>query len=133
MAAAPEDGEAVRLDKWLWAARLFKTRALAAAAVGGGKVHVNGERVKRSKTLKSGDDVRVRKGPYEYRLTVRSTAGRRVSPKDVATVYEESEESRVARERLVEQHRAAAAAANWTDGRPTKKERRQITKFKRRD
>lgn len=133
VASTPDDGEAVRLDKWLWAARLFKTRALAAEAVGGGKVQVNGERVKRSKTLKSGDDVRVRKGPYEYRLTVRSTAGRRVSPKDVGTVYEESEESRVARERLVEQHRAAAAAANWTDGRPTKKERRQITRFKRRD
>ncbi len=133
MAAAPDESEVVRLDKWLWAARLFKTRALAAEAVEGGKVHVNGERVKRAKTLKPGDDVRVRKGPYEYRLTVRSTAGRRVSPKDVATVYEETEESRAARERLAEQHRAAAAASNWTDGRPTKKERRQITKFKRRD
>jgi ribosome-associated heat shock protein Hsp15 len=133
VAAAPDESEVVRLDKWLWAARLFKTRALAAEAVEGGKVHVNGERVKRAKTLKPGDDVRVRKGPYEYRLTVRSTAGRRVSPKDVATVYEETEESRAARERLAEQHRAAAAASNWTDGRPTKKERRQITKFKRRD
>lgn len=133
MAAAAEDGDAVRLDKWLWAARLFKTRALAAEAVGGGKVQVNGERVKRSKTLKRGDAVRVRKGPYEYRLTVRSTAGRRVSPKDVATLYEESEASRAARERLVSQHRAAAAASHRTDGRPTKKERRQITKFKRRD
>ncbi len=132
MSATPDDGEVVRLDKWLWAARLFKTRALAVEAIGGGKVQVNGERVKRSKTLKAGDQVRVRKGPYEYRLTVRSTAARRVSPKDVATMYDESEESRVARERLIEQHRMASAASNQTDGRPTKKERRQITRFKRR-
>ncbi len=132
MSATLDDGEVVRLDKWLWAARLFKTRALAVEAIGGGKVQVNGERVKRSKTLKAGDRVRVRKGPYEYRLTVCSTAARRVSPKDVATMYDESEESRVARERLIEQHRMASAASNQTDGRPTKKERRQITRFKRR-
>ena len=132
VAATPDDGEVVRLDRWLWAARLFKTRALAVEAIGGGKVQVNGERVKRSKTLKAGDRVRVRKGPYEYHLIVRSTAARRVSPKGVATMYDESEESRVARERLIEQHRMASAASNQTDGRPTKKERRQITRFKRR-
>src|SRR6185437_14233450 len=72
-----ESSDTVRLDKWLWAARFFKTRALAAESIDGGKVHLNGERVKRSKTLKLGDEVRVRIGPYEHRIVVRSTSDRR--------------------------------------------------------
>ncbi len=123
---------AVRLDKWLWAARFFKTRALAVEAIAGGKVQVNGTRAKRSKLIHAGDSVRVRKGPYEYQLTVRVAGERRGSAKEAALLYEESEESRLARERLVEQHRAAAKAFPATKGRPTKKERRDLDRLKRR-
>ncbi len=123
---------AVRLDKWLWAARFFKTRALAVEAIAGGKVQVNGTRAKRSKLIHAGDRVRVRKGPYEYQLTVRVAGERRGSAKDAALLYEELEESRLARERLVEQHRAAAKAFPATKGPPTKKERRDLDRLKRR-
>ena len=123
---------AVRLDKWLWAGRFFKTRALAVEAIAGGKVQVNGARAKRSKLIHAGDSVRVRKGPYEYQLTVRVAGERRGSAKDAALLYEESEESRLARERLAEQHRAAAKAFPATKGPPTKKERRDLDRLKRR-
>ncbi len=123
---------AVRLDKWLWAARFFKTRALAVEAIAGGKVQVNGTRAKRSKLIHAGDSVRVRKGPYEYQLTVRVAGERRGSAKEAALLYEESEESRLARERLVEQHRVAVKAFPATKGRPTKKERRDLDRLKRR-
>ncbi len=123
---------AVRLDKWLWAARFFKTRALAGEAITGGKVQVNGTRAKRSKLIHAGDSVRVRRGPYEYQLIVRVAGERRGSAKEAAVLYEESEESRLARERLVEQHRAAAEVFPATKGRPTKKERRDLDRLKRR-
>ena len=128
--SASDTPDAVRLDKWLWAARFYKTRGLAAQAIAGGKVQIDGVRVKRSKTLHVGDRIRIRKGPYEYQLTVRVTSGRRGSAKDAVLLYDESEESGKARERLKEQHRLAAAAARSTKGRPTKKERRQIHRFK---
>jgi len=127
-----EGSAVVRLDKWLWAARFFKTRALAVEAIVGGKVQVNGTRAKRSKLIHAGDGVRVRKGPYEYQLTVRVAGERRGSAKQAALLYEESEESRLARERLVEQRRAAAKAFQATKGRPTKKERRDLDRLKRR-
>ncbi len=122
--------EAVRLDKWLWAARFFKTRALAVEAIGGGKVQLNDARAKRSKLIHAGDRIRVRKGQYEHQVTVLVPGGRRGSAKDAALLYEESEESRIARERLVEQHRVAARVFPTTKGRPTKKERRNIDRLK---
>ena len=125
--------ESVRLDKWLWAARFYKTRRFSADAIAGGKVQVNGERVKRAKVLRAGDRLRIRKGPYEYWLTVLSPSGRRVSAKEAALLYEETEESREARARLAEQHKLAASAFSRTDGKPTKKERRQIGRLKGRD
>ncbi len=125
--------EAVRLDKWLWAARFYKTRALAVEAISGGKVQLNGARAKRSKSIHAGDRIRVRKGQYEHQVTVLVPGGRRGSAKDAALLYEESEESRLARERLVEQHRVAARAFPTTKGRPTKKERRNIDRLKQRD
>ncbi len=128
-----EGPDAVRIDKWLWAARFFKTRALAAEAIAGGKVQVSGTRAKRSKLVHAGDQVRIRKGPHEYRVTVRVAAERRGSAKDSALFYEESDESRVARERLVEQHRLVARTFQTTKGRPTKKERRDLDRLKGRD
>jgi ribosome-associated heat shock protein Hsp15 len=77
MAPPQSDDEKVRLDKWLWAARFYKTRALASEAIGGGKVQVNGDRAKRARALQVGDDIRVRQGPYSYQVVVRELSSRR--------------------------------------------------------
>ncbi len=119
----------VRLDRWLWAARFFKTRALAAAAVAGGKVQVNGTRAKPAKQLHVGDGVRVRVGPYEWLVNVRALSERRGPPKIAQTLYEESSEGRAARERLAELHKIAPAPTYQGKGRPTKKERREIERL----
>ncbi|MGH6914024.1 MAG: RNA-binding S4 domain-containing protein [Gemmatimonadales bacterium] len=119
----------VRLDRWLWAARFFKTRALAAAAVAGGKVHVNGARVKPAKPVQVGDLVRVRAGPYEWLVTVRGISERRGPARVAQTLYEESPEGRATRERLAEQLRIAPAPAYRGKGRPTKRERRAIERL----
>ena len=122
----------VRLDRWLWAARFFKTRALAAAAVAGGKVHVNGTRAKPAKQLQAGDALRVRVGPYEWRVTVRELSERRGPPKTAQALYEEDPDGRAARERLAEQHKIAPAPTYQGKGRPTKKERREIERLEER-
>jgi ribosome-associated heat shock protein Hsp15 len=116
----------VRLDKWLWAARFFKTRSLAAEAIDGGKVHVNGERVKRSKAIKPGDEVRIQLGPYEHRVVVRDISERRGPASVAVTLYEERAESIAARTALAEQHRLAAGAVRFDSGRPTKRDRRRM-------
>lgn len=119
----------VRLDRWLWAARFFKTRALSAAAVAGGKVHVNGTRAKPAKQLQAGDAVRVRVGPYEWLVTVRALSERRGPPATAQALYEESPEGRAARERLALQHKMAPAPTYQGKGRPTKKERREMQRL----
>src|SRR5205085_4991472 len=98
-----DDSDRLRLDKWLWAARFFKTRSLASDAITGGKVEVNGERAKPSKALKAGDEVRVRLGQYEHILIVRELSGRRGPASVAQTLYEETQASRDARERLAAQ------------------------------
>jgi len=120
----------VRIDKWLWAARFFKTRSLATEAVDGGKVEVNGERAKPAKLIKVGDEVRLRLGPYEHRLIVKGLEERR-GPASVAQgLYEETEASKEAREKLSTQLRMAPAAFVYEDkGRPTKKDRRDLSDF----
>ena len=120
------DADSVRLDRWLWAARFFKTRGLAAAAVVGGKVHVNGTRAKPAKHLHIGDAVRLRIGPYEWLLMVRALSERRGPPRVAQTLYEESAEGRAARERLAELHKIAPAPTYTGKGRPTKKDRRKL-------
>ena len=97
----------VRLDKWLWAARFYKTRSLAADAVEAGRVEVNGERAKRAKQLQVGDSLRIRLGPYHHIVTVRAVSERRGPASVAATLYEESEEGRKAREALQVQVKAA--------------------------
>ena len=119
----------LRVDRWLWAARFFKTRALAAAAVAGGKVHVNGTRAKPAKQLQVGDDLRIRLGPYEWRVTVRALSERRGPPRDAQLLYNESAEGRAARERLAEAHKIAPAPTYQGKGRPTKKERRELQRL----
>ena len=120
----------VRLDRWLWAARFFKTRALAAAAVGGGQVEVNGEHAKRAKPLAVGDRLRIRRGPFEYLVVVRAVAEHRGSPAVAAELYEEDAEGRRRRERLAEQLRIAPSLRYEGKGRPTKKERREIERLR---
>jgi ribosome-associated heat shock protein Hsp15 len=124
---------AVRLDRWLWAARFYKTRPLAVAAIDGGKVQVNGDRVKRSKLIKPGDQVRIRQDPYEYLIEVIELADKRGSAKVAATLYQESAESLAAREELAFRMKHAEPTLFQTKGRPSKKQRRDIRKWKRGD
>ena len=121
----------VRIDKWLWAARFFKTRALAVEAIGGGKILVHGERVKPAKVVQAGDQVSVRLGPYEHIVTVRGVSERRGPASVAATLYEETSESLAARQKLAEQLRMAPAAFVFEEkGRPTKKDRRDIERLR---
>jgi ribosome-associated heat shock protein Hsp15 len=122
-----------RLDKWLWAARFYKTRALAAEAIAGGKVQVNGDRVKRAKALQIGDEVRVRQGPYEHTVVVRALSDRRGPAVQAAALYEEKAESRAAREAMALQLKSLHAAFVPEKGRPTKKNRREINRLKGRE
>lgn len=123
--------ERVRIDKWLWAARFFKTRSLAADAIGGGKVSLNGDGVKPAKMVQVGDEVRIRLGPYEHVVTVRDVSERR-GPASVAQgLYEETPTSIAVREKLSEQLRMAPAAFVYEEkGRPTKRDRREIEKLR---
>jgi ribosome-associated heat shock protein Hsp15 len=124
------DTARVRLDRWLWAARFFKTRALAAAAIGGGKVLVGGARAKRAKPLAVGDRLRIRRGPFEYVVVVRALSEHRGAPAAAAGLYTEDAESQRVRERLAEQLRVAPSLRYEGKGRPTKKERREIEKLR---
>jgi ribosome-associated heat shock protein Hsp15 len=124
------DDSRVRADKWLWAARFYRTRSLAAEAIARGKVQVNGERVKRAKPMQVGDEVRIRLGPYEHQVVVRALSDRRGPATDAARLYEEKPESRAAREALALQLKSLHAAFVPERGRPTKKDRREIEKLK---
>lgn len=119
----------VRLDKWLWAARFFKTRTLAVEAIAGGKVHLNGNRIKPGHGVATGDLLRIHKGPYEFIVEVKGLSTRRGPASVAALLYEETPESRATRDQLAELHRLSALAAPHTDRRPNKKQRRQITRF----
>ena len=119
----------VRLDKWLWAARFFKTRALAVEAVAGGKVLVNAARAKRAKPIRVGDRIRLRLGPYEYQLTVREVSERRGPPAEAARLYEEDAAGKKAREALTAQHKLLPSPVFRGKGRPTKKQRRDIERW----
>lgn len=123
----------VRLDKWLWAARFFKTRALAARAVAGGKVELHGHKPKPAKPVHPGDVIRLRLGPYEYLLTVRALSERRGPATEAARLYVEDPAGKTRRERLAEQHRLASIAFAHGEGRPSKKERREISRLKGKD
>jgi len=125
-----QGSDRVRVDKWLWAARFYKTRSLATEAVTGGKVAVNGEGAKPSKTVKAGDEIRVRLGPYEHILIVRGLAERRGPASVAQALYDETPESRDARQRLAAQLAAAPATFVYEEkGRPTKKDRRDLSRF----
>lgn len=136
MAAAKNDTDSgerpgkVRIDKWLWAARFFKTRALASDAIEGGKVEVNDERSKRSKLVSAGDRVRIRTGPYEHRVTVLGVSEKRGSATIASALYEEDAESKKAREAMALHVRAMHASNSYETGRPSKKDRRDIERVR---
>ena len=125
-----EGPDKVRLDKWLWAARFFKTRALAAEAVEGGKVQLNGARPKRARQVQVGDELRIRLGPYEHVVTVRALSDRRGPATQAAGLYQETDASRNAREALAVQLKSLHSIFGPERGRPTKKDRREIERLK---
>ena len=119
----------VRIDKWLWAARFYKTRSLAADAVDGGKVQVNGERNKPAKLLKSGDALSIRIGPYAWNITVLMLSERRGPAAEAAKLYSESDDSRKVRVEKIAMIKSERQSNPFPGGRPTKRARRQIIKF----
>ena len=119
----------VRVDKWLWAARFFKTRSIATDAVEGGKIKLNGERPKPAKSVKIGDQLEVRSGQFTFSICVLALSDKRGPATVAATLYIESSESQAARKILAEQLRADALATPYLRGRPTKKARRDIVRF----
>ena len=119
----------MRLDKWLWAARFFKTRTLAVEAITGGRVSVNGERAKPAKELKVGDRLAIRRPPFENIVTVKALSDKRGSATIAAALFEETEESRARRTVLAAEMRALPAPR--FKGRPTKKTRRDYERWLR--
>jgi ribosome-associated heat shock protein Hsp15 len=119
--------QAIRLDKWLWAARFFKTRALAAEAIDKGHVDVNDEKSKRARAVHVGDRITVRRPPFEHRLVVRDLSEQRGPASVAAGLYEETKESRERRDLTAAQLRAAGTTA---DGRPNKRDRREIERWR---
>ena len=120
----------VRLDKWLWAARFFKTRSVAREAVSGGKVHLNGNRAKPGRSLSAGDLLRIQRGDDEYTITIIELGTRRGPAAVAQTLYKESDESRLKREKLVEQRKLEHEQHAGRERRPDKRQRRRLVRFK---
>ena len=122
----------IRIDKWLWAARFFKTRGLAADAVTGGKVHVNGQRCKPSKEIKIGDIVSVTKDQYSWEFEVTDLNKQRRPAKEAALLYQEDDASREKRRQQAERHKQQQSLLRPSERerKPNKKQRRQIHRFK---
>ena len=123
--------ETVRIDKWLWAARFYKTRSMAADAVTGGKVELNGDRVKPAKNVKTGDELKIRLGVYEHVITVRGLSERRGPAVAAQALYAETEASAAARAKLAERMKYEMPM-EVDSGRPSKKDRRDLRKFRAR-
>jgi ribosome-associated heat shock protein Hsp15 len=123
----------MRLDKWLWAARFYKTRSQAAEAVQGGKIHVNGSRAKPARLVRIGDTMRVRKEPYEYNLVVTALSAIRRGAEWAHTLYRESDDSVKERERIAAQAKLDQVlhSSQQPKGRPTKRDRRALERLKR--
>lgn len=119
----------VRLDKWLWAARFFKTRTLAKTAIEGGKVRVAGARAKPGREVRVGQRLEVRVGLNRYEITIMDLSEKRGPASVARTLYQESDESAARREREAAERKAAARAAPDYGGRPTKYQRRRIQKL----
>jgi len=126
-------GERLRIDRWLWCTRLFKSRTLAAEAVNGGKVHLNGRRVKPAHAVGIGDTLSITRAGYEFECEVRKLPDRRVSAPLAQACYAETDSARAAREKYSEQSRLAAAFAPRSLERPDKHARRELRRLRGRD
>ncbi len=122
--------ESVRLDKWLWASRFFKTRKNAADAISGGKVHLNGARTKPSRNIQIGDALNITRENYRYYVEVIALNDKRRPAKEAQLLYQESEESIKARENEREMRKMNSASVQQPDKKPNKKERRQMDKWR---
>lgn len=122
----------VRLDKWLWASRFFKTRKNAADAISGGKVHINGVRTKPSRNIHIGDELDITRENYRYHVEVHALNDKRRPAKEAQLLYQESEESIKAREAEREMRQMNSASVRQSDKKPNKKERRQMDKWRER-
>lgn len=131
MAQAEEKGP--RLDKWLWAARFFKTRALAGEAINGGKVHLNGHRIKPSRAVRVGDELSIVRGHQHITVIVRALSDRRGPAPVAQTLYAETQESQARREREAEHRRMLSAFLPGAGGRPDKHQRQRIRRLKGKD
>jgi len=127
---SPSDKLKVRLDKWLWAARFFKSRSLAKQAIEGGKVHYDGARAKVSKEVIAGAELKIRQGWDEKVVVVKALSEQRREASEATLLYEETAESVARREMLAAQRKALRGNSPQTAGRPSKKDRRQIHRFK---
>lgn len=126
----PDDDD-LRLDKWLWAARFFKTRGLAQEAIKGGKIEVNGDRLKPARHVQVGDIVRIRRGQFESVVRVTGLSRQRGPATAAAGLYEETVESMERRQALAREQRLTVASAPQYAGRPNKRDRRHIVRFTR--
>jgi len=129
----PQDESSMRLDKWLWAARFFKTRQLAIEAINGGKVHVNGQRTKPGKSISTGTRLTITKEPYTWEIDVIRLDQQRRSAELATSLYMEQAASLERRLAEIENRREERAHGGGVDQRPNKKERRLIHRFKRLD
>jgi len=125
-----EELQSLRLDKWLWASRFFKTRKLATDAINGGKVHLNGVRVKPSRAVKITDTLDITRESYRYHIEVLGLNDKRRPAKEAQLLYVESEDSIRKREQERELRKLNSASVHQSDKKPNKKERRQIDKWR---
>ena len=126
----PPNTEKIRIDKWLWAARFFKTRTLATQAVENGRVHINQERVKPAKTVVAGDRLTIQLGQYQYEVEVLALSNKRGSAPEAQKLYRETDDSRQRRETIAAQLKLQPQPFHFK-GRPTKRDRREIERFKK--
>ena len=122
--------DGVRLDRWLWAARFFKTRQMAADAVRSGRVLLNNKRTKPAKFVRIGDQIRIRKAAFRYAIQVTALSKTRVGAGNAVTLYDESEQSVEARETLRTQLKLQRSGSHPAKGRPSKRERRQLNRLR---
>lgn len=131
MSVSETRDNAVRIDRWLWAARFFKTRALAQEAIRAGHIHLNGARVKPSREVKAGDELMITRGPERFEIAVLGVATRRGPAKVAADLYQESEASTARRESERSQRALQRQLVAGPERRPDKRSRRRIVRFTR--
>lgn len=120
----------MRIDKWLWAARFYKTRSLATQAIEAGQVRLNGERCKPAREVRIGDDIIVRQGGLDWQIVVRELSDKRGPASVAQKLYEETESSRIKREDAISIRRMTSEPAHDIKGRPTKRDRRALIRFR---